>query len=131
MTLIVLTVVVILVFVAVLAGFLFVIGVLLNRIADNLEDCLANVKTIVKHAEVIIPEVEHINRTGGVVAGALPLLYGGAERIAAKLAPPVPAPVNGHTNVPASGRRRSRLMDTVGFPRSHSSLIPACHALRR
>jgi hypothetical protein len=115
MTLIFATIVVILLFVAVLAGFLFVIGVLLNRIADNLDDCCENVKTIVKHAEVIVPEVEHINRTGGVVAGALPLLYGGAERIAAKLAPPVAAPVNGHTNIPASGRRRSRLMDTVGF----------------
>lgn len=114
MTLI-LTVVVIGLLVAVLAIFLFVIGVLLNRIADNLDDCCENVKKIVKHAEVIVPEVEHINRTGGVVAGALPLLYGGAERIAAKLAPPTPAPVNGHTNVPASGRRRSRLMDTVGF----------------
>jgi hypothetical protein len=113
--LIVMTIVVIGLFVAVLASFLFVIGVLLNNIADNLDDSLENVKAIVKHAEVIIPEVEHINRTGGVVAGALPLLYGGAERIAAKLAPPTPAPVNGHTNVPASGRRRSRLMDTVGF----------------
>lgn len=115
MTLIVLTVVVIGLLTAVLAIFLFIIGVLLNRIADNLDDSLENVKTIAKHAEVIVPEVEHINRTGGVVAGALPLLYGGAERIAAKLAPSTPAPVNGHTNVPASGRRRSRLMDTVGF----------------
>ncbi|MGH3806262.1 MAG: hypothetical protein ACRDRU_06440 [Pseudonocardiaceae bacterium] len=113
--LILLTVVVIGLLVAVLAIFLFVIGVLLNRIADNLDDCCESVKTIVKQCEVIVPEVEHINRTGGVVAGALPLLYGGAERIAAKLAPPAPAPVNGHTNVPASGRRRSRLMDTVGF----------------
>jgi hypothetical protein len=115
MTLIVLTVVCIASLVGVLAIFLFVIGFLLNRIADNLDDCLGNVKTIVQQAEVIVPAVEHINRTGGVVAGALPLLYGGAERIAAKVAPPVPAPVNGHTNVPASGRRRSRLMDTVGF----------------
>jgi MFS superfamily sulfate permease-like transporter len=113
--LIVMTIVVIGLFIAVLAGFLLAIGVLLNNIADNLDDSLENVKTIVKHAEVIIPEVEHINRTGGVVAGALPLLYGGAERIAAKVAPPTPAPVNGHTNVPAAGRRRSRLMDTVGF----------------
>lgn len=113
--LIVLSVVVIALLIAVLAIFLLVIGIMLNRIADNLDDCLGNVKTIAQQAEVIIPAVEHINRTGGVVAGALPLLYGGAERIAAKLAPPAPAPVNGHTNVPASGRRRSRLMDTVGF----------------
>lgn len=115
MTLILLTVVCIGSLIGVLALYLFIIGVLLNRIADNLEDCLGNVKTIAKHAEVIIPAVEHINRTGGVVAGALPLLYGGAEKIQAKLAAPAPAPVNGHTNVPASGRRRSRLMDTVGL----------------
>jgi len=120
MLLLVLTVVCIGTLIAVLAMFLFVIGVLLNRIADNLDDCLGNVKTIAQQAEPVIPGVEHINRTGGVVAGALPLLYGGAEKIASKLAPPVPAPVNGHTNVPASGRRRSRLMDTVGFRgRSH------------
>jgi uncharacterized membrane protein len=119
MTLIILTVVVIGLLVAVLAIYLFVIGVLLNRIANNLDDCLGNVKTIAQQAEVVIPSVEHINRTGGVVAGALPLLYGGAEKIATKLAPPTPAPVNGHTNVPASGRRRSRLMDTVGFRGRH------------
>jgi hypothetical protein len=113
--LIVMTVVAIATLIAVLAIFLFIIGVMLNRIADNLDDCLGSVKTIVKQGEVIIPGVEHINRTGGVVAGALPLLYGGAEKIAAKLAPPAPAPVNGHSNVPSSGRRRSRLMDTVGF----------------
>ncbi|MDQ2881984.1 MAG: hypothetical protein M3Y48_12360 [Actinomycetota bacterium] len=115
MTLILLTAVIIGALIGVLTIFLFIIGVLLNRIADNLDDCLGNVKTIAKHAETIIPGVEHINRTSGVVAGALPLLYGGAEKIAAKLAPPVPAPVNGHTNVPASGRRRSRMMDTVGI----------------
>lgn len=119
MTLIILTVVVIGLLVAVLAIYLFVIGVLLNRIANNLDDCLGNVKTIAQQAEVVIPSVEHINRTGGVVAGALPLLYGGAEKIATKLAPPTPAPVNGHTNVPSSGRRRSRLMDTVGFRGRH------------
>ncbi|MDQ3761327.1 MAG: hypothetical protein M3460_06380 [Actinomycetota bacterium] len=117
--LITMTVIVIAALIAVLAIYLFVIGVLLNRIADNLDDCLENVKTIVKHAEVIVPSVEHINRTGGVVAGALPLLYGGAEKIATKLAPPPAVPVNGHTNVPASGRRRSRLMDTVGFRARH------------
>jgi len=119
MFLIIMTVVVIGALIAILALFLFIIGVLLNRIADNLDDCLGNVKTIVTQAEVIIPSVEHINRTGGVVAGALPLLYGGAERIAAKVAPPVAAPVNGHTNVPSSGRRRSRLMDTVGVRDRH------------
>ncbi|MGH3915163.1 MAG: hypothetical protein ACRDTC_17420 [Pseudonocardiaceae bacterium] len=120
MTLIALSVLVIALLIAVLAIYLFTIGMLLNNIANNLDDCLESVKTILGHARVIVPAVEHINRTGGIVAGALPLLYGGAERIAAKNAPPAPVPANGSVNLPASGRRRSRLMDTVGF-RSSSS----------
>jgi hypothetical protein len=115
MILVVLTVALSALLIAVLASYLFAVGFLLRCIADNFDDCLANVKTIVKHAEVIVPGVEKINRTGGVVAGALPLLYGGAERIAVKLALPLPVPVNGYANFPTSGRRRSRLMDTVGF----------------
>ena len=87
MTLIVLTVVVIALLISVLAIYLLVIGVLLNRIADNLGDCLQNVKTITEQAEVIGPAVERINGTGGVVVGALPLLCDGAERIAARPAP--------------------------------------------
>jgi hypothetical protein len=92
MTLIILTVVVIASLIAVLAVFLFAIGVLLNRIADNLDDSLGSVKTITGQAEAIIPGVGRINQTGGVVAGALPLLIGGAEGVAAKLAPPKKAP---------------------------------------
>jgi hypothetical protein len=91
MILITLTVVVIALLITVLAIFLFVIGVLLRRIADNLDDCLQNVKTIAGQAEVILPGVERINQTGGVVAGALPLLIEGAESVAAKLAPPTEA----------------------------------------
>jgi hypothetical protein len=87
MTLIVLTVIVIALLIAVLAIYLFAIGVLLNRTADNLDDCLQNVKTITQQAEVIGPAVERINGTGGVVVGALPLLCEGAERVAAKPAP--------------------------------------------
>lgn len=95
MTLIILTVVVIALLIAVLAVFLFVIGVLLNRIADNLDDCLGNVKMIAGQAEVVIPEVGRINETGGVVAGALPLLVAGAEGVAAKLTTPKKTPPNG------------------------------------
>ena len=87
MILIVLTVVVIALLIAVLASYLLAIGVLLNRIAGNLGDCLQNVKTIAEQAEVIGPAVERINGTGGVVVGALPLLCDGAERIAAGPAP--------------------------------------------
>jgi hypothetical protein len=87
MTLIILTIVVIALLIAVLTIFLFAIGVLLQRIADNLDDCLKNVKKIAGQAEVILPGVERINQTGGVVVGALPLLIEGAEGVAAKLAP--------------------------------------------
>jgi uncharacterized membrane protein len=119
MILVAVTIIVCAVLVGVLFLYLLTIGILLNRIADNLDDSLGNVKTIAQQAEPVIPSVEHINRTGGVVAGALPLLYGHAERIITKVSAPTPAPVNGHTNVPASGRRRSRLMDTVGFRSRH------------
>lgn len=111
--LIVLSVTIIVAVVAVLALYLAWVGALLSRIADNLEDCNDSVKTIVGHAQAIVPGVEHINRTGGVVAGALPLLYGHAERIATKAEPP-PPPSTGKA-APASGRRRSRIMDSVGY----------------
>jgi HAMP domain-containing protein len=88
MTLIVLTVVVIALLIAVLAIFLFVIGALLNRTADNLDDCAQNVKNIANHAGVIGPGVVRINETGTTVLGALPLLCDGAESVAvAKGAP--------------------------------------------
>lgn len=103
-TLVVLTVVEIVVLIAGLAFFLFWIGSLLTRIATNLEQCSAHVKTINRHAVDIVPGVEHINRTGKVVASALPLLYGFAERL-----------VPGRPAVEQSPRRRSRLHETVGF----------------
>jgi hypothetical protein len=92
MTLVFLSVVVIALLIAVLAIYLFAIGVLLNRIANNLDDSLQNVKTIAEQAEVIGPAVERINGTGDVVVGALPLLCEGAERIAAKPTPPAATP---------------------------------------
>jgi HAMP domain-containing protein len=88
MTLVVLTVAVIALLIAVLAIFLFVIGMLLNRTADNLDDCVQNVKNIVYQAEVVGPAIERINETGTTVVGALPLLCEAAERIGvAKSAP--------------------------------------------
>jgi hypothetical protein len=85
--------------VAVLAIYLYVIGVLLNRTADNLDDSLQNVKMIAEQAEVIGPAVERINGTGGVVVGALPLLCDGAERIA----PAEPAPLAATPAAPPLG----------------------------
>jgi hypothetical protein len=59
--------------------------------------------------------VEHINQTGGVVAGALPLLYGMAEEIVADVTPRPEQPAEPEPARPASGRRRSRLLSAVGY----------------
>jgi hypothetical protein len=113
--LVVLTVLEIAALAAGLAFFLYWTGTLLTRIAGNLEDSAETVRTIVDHAKVIRPGVEHINRTGGVVAGALPLLYGMAEDIVADVTPAAEPPAEPAVARPASGRRRSRLHDAVGF----------------
>ena len=63
----------------------------------------------------IEPGLEHINQTGGVVAGALPLLYGFAEGIVTGATyEPDPEPEN-PPNLPAMGSRRSRLFEGVGY----------------
>ena len=114
-TLVVLTVVVIGLLVAGLAVYLFWAGSLLNRIASSLESSFDSAAEILGHAKLIGPGVEHINRTGGVVAGALPLLYGMAEEIVSDVTPRAEAPAVPEPARPASGRRRSRLLDAVGF----------------
>src|ERR1035438_10574458 len=86
-TLVILTVVDVLLLIAGLAFYLFWVGTLLTRIAGNLEECGEIVRTIVSHAKLIGPGVEHINRTGGGVAGGLPLLYGMAGEVGAGGAP--------------------------------------------
>ena len=95
MTLIVLTVIVIALFIAVLANYLFMIGMLLNRIADNLGDCLQGVKNIRYQAEVVGPGVLRLNHIGKELVGALPLLYGGAERLIDAKSAPVAATPSG------------------------------------
>jgi hypothetical protein len=114
-TLVILTVVDIVLLVAGLAFYLYWVGSLLARIAGNLEECGDLVRTIVGHAKVIGPGVGHINQTGGVVAGALPLLYGMAEEIVADVTPRPEAPEVPEPARPASGTRRSRLHDAVGY----------------
>lgn len=111
---VVFTVVEIVLLIAGLAFFLFWIGSLLARIATNLEACAGHVRQIRQDAQAIGPGVEHINRTGKVVAGALPLLYGFAEQIVGKLAP-APQESKHRVAAPASGRRRSRLHEAVGY----------------
>jgi hypothetical protein len=103
-----------------LAFFLYVLGTQLSRIATNLEECAELVRTIRSNAEVIRPGLEHINRTGRVVAGALPLLYGMAEGIVTGVTPTPERPAERPPALPASGRRRSRMHDGVGYaPAGH------------
>ncbi|HEU5417248.1 MAG TPA: hypothetical protein VFV41_06120 [Streptosporangiaceae bacterium] len=113
--LVVVTVIVIVLLIAGLAFYLFWAGTLLNKVAANLEESAGLVTKIGDNARVIKPGVEHINRTGGVVAGALPLLYGMAEDIVAGVAPRPEPPAEPPVARPASGRRRSRLHDAVGY----------------
>lgn len=116
-TLVVLTVVLIVLLIAGLAFFLAWTGVLLARVATNLKACDEHVTKIVADATLIGPGVEHINRSAAVVAGALPLLYGFAEQIIGKVSP---NPERPRVTVPASGRRRSRMHDMVGYaPSDH------------
>jgi hypothetical protein len=115
-TLIVLSVVDIVLLIAGLAFYLYVVGRQLTTIATNLEDCRDLVRTVVRNAEVIEPGVEKINHTGGVIAGALPLLYGMGEGIVAGATyQPAAADTEPQPARPASGRRRSRLHDAVGY----------------
>jgi hypothetical protein len=114
-TLVILTVVDIVLLIAGLAFYLYWVGSLLTRIAANLEECGDLVRAIVGHAKLIGPGVEHINLTGAVVAGALPLLYGMAEEIVADVTPRPAEPEVPEVARPASGTRRSRLHDAVGY----------------
>ncbi len=114
--LVVLSVVVIVLLIAGLAFYLYVVGSQLTRIATNLEECSGLVESVKRNAEVIQPGVEHINHTGGVIAGALPLLYGMAEGIVAGATyEPAVAAREREPARPASGHRRSRMHDAVGY----------------
>jgi len=114
-TLVVLSVVDIVLLIAGLAIYLYLVGTQLTRIAANLEECAEIVRQIGVNAAPIMQDVRHINRTGGVVAGALPLLYGMAEGIVAGVTPRPAVPAQREPARPASGRRRSRLHDAVGY----------------
>lgn len=121
------TVLEILVLIAALAFYLFWVGTLLARIAGNLEECAEIVRDIVADAALIGPGVGHINETGGVVAGALPLLYGMAEGIVTGVTPRPEPPAEPAPARPASGTRRSRLHDAVGYsPRLSRTNGGAC-----
>lgn len=113
--LVVFSVINIVLLIAGLALYLWIVGSQLKRVATGLEECNELVARINSNAASIEANLEHVNRTGGVVAGALPLLYDMADRIVvgatfdrANVADPGPA-------LPASGQRRSRMLDGVGY----------------
>ena len=68
----------------VLCGYLYWVSSLLRRIADNLGDVNDMVGDVIGHATTIVPDLQHANRTLGSISGALPLLYGLAEKIVTK-----------------------------------------------
>ena len=113
--LVIFTVIDIVLLIAGLAFYLFIVGGQLTRIATNLEECNDLVGQINANAESIQGNLEHVNRTGGVIAGALPLLYDMAEGIVVGATyKPEEVPERGPA-VPASGTRRSRLLHAVGY----------------
>ena len=115
-TLVVLSVILIALLIAGLAIYLFIVGSQLTRIAGLLEECSEIVWKIKRDADVIEPGLERINNTGGVIAGALPLLYGMAEGIVTGATyEPETEDHERPPAVPAMGRRRSRLFEGVGY----------------
>lgn len=83
MTLIILTVAVIALLVAAVAISLFALGVLLNRIADNLDQSATSVINISRHATAIGPGVTRLNRSARELADALPLLHDDTDKLIA------------------------------------------------
>jgi methyl-accepting chemotaxis protein len=71
-------------FVFVLCGYLYWVSSLLRRIADNLGDVNDMVVDVIGHATTIEPDLQHANRILGSISGALPLLYGLAEKTVTK-----------------------------------------------
>src|SRR2546428_9577 len=67
--------------VVVLVVYLNWVAGLRNKIDEGLATIVALVQQIVGPAEPIIPGLQQINRTLGIISGALPLLYRLAERI--------------------------------------------------
>lgn len=124
-TLVVFTVIDIVLLVAGLAVYLWIVGGQLARVATNLEECSDIVAKIGDDAVAIRPGLENINHTGGVIAGALPLLYGMAEGIVHGATYAPPAEPERPPARPASGRRRSRLAEAVGYDPDRLATTPS------
>ncbi len=111
---VVFTVIDIVLLIAGLAGYLYVVGGQLTRVAGVLEECADLVWEIKANAEVIDGGLGSINSTGRVVAGALPLSvrHGRRHRRRRHLRPrrsnrPWPGQArHGHPPHPSARRRR-------------------------
>ena len=64
-----------------LAFYLHWVSKLLTSIADGLGEVDGMVHDVIGHAETIVPDLQHANHTLGSISGALPLLYGLADKI--------------------------------------------------
>ena len=109
------TVVNIVLLIAGLAIYLYIVGGQLTRVAGTLEECADLVWQIKANAEPIDQGLVSINSTGRVVAGALPLLYGMAEGIVDGATFNREEATHRGPAKPASGTRRSRLLEAVGY----------------
>ncbi len=112
---VVFTVIDIVLFIGALSVYLWIVGSQLTRVATVLEECSDLVAEVKKNAEVIDQGLGSINNTGRVIAGALPLLYGMAEGIVDGATFDREAAVQRPD--PVTGRRRSRLLESVGYER--------------
>ena len=112
---VVFTVIDIVLLIAGLAIYLYIVGGQLTRIAGILEECSDLVWDVKRNAEPIDAGLASINNTGRVIAGALPLLYGMAEGIVVGATyDPEAVPERGPA-MPAMGHRRSRQLEGVGY----------------
>ena len=100
------------VLIAGLAFFLVVLTIQLAKIAAKLEGANDLVAQINADAASIRPNLEHTERTANTIAEALPLVYGFVERVMVGVSPNPERPA---VAKPASGTRRSRLHESVGY----------------
>lgn len=100
------------VLIAGLAFFLIVLTIQLSKIATKLEGANELVAQINDDASTIQADLEHTERTCNTIAEALPLVYGFVERVMVGVSPVAERPAVAR---PASGTRRSRLHESVGY----------------
>ena len=127
MTLVVVTVVIVGLLVAALDIYLLMIGVVLNRIAGNLGDCLQNVRTIAGHAQVVGPGIKRLNKAETDLLDAVPLLIEDADGVAAQVVPSSAAPVaSSAASTPvASATRAADVAGASDAVRAGSGLMDA------